>query len=593
MTYGTRIKQAREECHLTQEQLAEELDISRQAVSKWEADLSKPTREKLDRLSEILDIPPETWAEIEEEMAAANAPPDASRLWKLATAALSAVCLVLAVCLTVSLRPKEELPPEETLPLEETRQPAAPSAEKEPTPVLPDAFPLFATHNYSFGDQRLGRYDPAEIPFLDDWEQVMDSELWCGWFPDGTRLSLVPVSARWNPEKYTNIYLLYAPPVETTDGALEYHILYRIGEDYVGTDRGAPDAGPFTNVLGYDGLRITISAAEDLYRGSHYIIQGPDGTPRMMTSTGSAAWEADVDDDGALEIVTYDEQSNKWCITDTRAGEEGAFDYALYGVHLNLLNFPSEYVFACDPDRGGFLITNKANTIISRCVLRDKALVCIPATDFSVRDYPDVADTRITFVTDREQSQTLSDGLDPDVILPYNPDVRITHRQQAYLALQELYGLTGLKLDSCYCAASEFGVYFSALPDGFNERGFFSACLGEDCGGSGIPSFHIWWKELGHDWSPLSFYASVRPEGGEFSEKIASYYDRMKVFNTGEIEKNYCLEPEPESEQRGYIGDGQFYLADGSLYEATYLMRDGDPVLISLYGPYPDGFAHH
>ena len=74
MTYGTRIKQAREDLRLTQEQLAEQLDVSRQAVSKWEADLSRPTREKLDRLSDILDIPPETWAQIDAELEAA-APP--------------------------------------------------------------------------------------------------------------------------------------------------------------------------------------------------------------------------------------------------------------------------------------------------------------------------------------------------------------------------------------------------------------------------------------------------------------------------------------------------------------------------------------
>ena len=108
MTYGTCIKQAREDLRLTQEQLAEQLDISRQAVSKWEADLSRPTREKLDKLSEILDIPPETWAQIDAKMEAANKPPDTSRPWKIATAALAAVCLVLAVCLAVSLRPKPE-----------------------------------------------------------------------------------------------------------------------------------------------------------------------------------------------------------------------------------------------------------------------------------------------------------------------------------------------------------------------------------------------------------------------------------------------------------------------------------------------------
>ena len=55
MTYGTRIKQAREALRMTQEQLAEELDISRQAVSKWEADLSRPARETLEKLSGDLD----------------------------------------------------------------------------------------------------------------------------------------------------------------------------------------------------------------------------------------------------------------------------------------------------------------------------------------------------------------------------------------------------------------------------------------------------------------------------------------------------------------------------------------------------------
>ncbi len=107
MTYGTVIKQAREAQRLTQEQLAEKLDISRQAVSKWEADLSRPTREKLDRLSEILDIPPETWAEIDAEAEAAAQPPDTSLPWKIATAALAAVCVVLAACLIAALWPRD------------------------------------------------------------------------------------------------------------------------------------------------------------------------------------------------------------------------------------------------------------------------------------------------------------------------------------------------------------------------------------------------------------------------------------------------------------------------------------------------------
>ena len=143
MTYGNCIKQARETMLLTQEQLAEQLDISRP--------------------------------------------------WKIATAALAAVCLVLAVCLAVSLLRKEELPPEEKVLSVEAEPPAAPPAEAEPSPVLPDSIPMICSHDYSFGDWTVGTYDPAAVPFLDDWERVMDSELWCGWFPDGTRLSLVPV----------------------------------------------------------------------------------------------------------------------------------------------------------------------------------------------------------------------------------------------------------------------------------------------------------------------------------------------------------------------------------------------------------------
>jgi transcriptional regulator with XRE-family HTH domain len=122
MTYGKRIRQARENLRLTQEQLAEQLDVSRQAVSKWEADLSRPTREKLDRLSEILDIPSEAWAEIDAELAAANRPPDTSRPWKIAAAALAAVCAVLAVCLAAALWPKEVSVPEDPPPDQEDVQ---------------------------------------------------------------------------------------------------------------------------------------------------------------------------------------------------------------------------------------------------------------------------------------------------------------------------------------------------------------------------------------------------------------------------------------------------------------------------------------
>ena len=66
MTVGQRIRQGRERAGWTQEKLAEAMGVSRQAVSKWEADRARPTAEKLARLSEALDLPPEAWDAPEE-----------------------------------------------------------------------------------------------------------------------------------------------------------------------------------------------------------------------------------------------------------------------------------------------------------------------------------------------------------------------------------------------------------------------------------------------------------------------------------------------------------------------------------------------
>jgi len=56
MSIGQNIKNLRTERSMTQEQIAEALDISFQAVSSWERDEYKPDTEKLIRLAEILDV---------------------------------------------------------------------------------------------------------------------------------------------------------------------------------------------------------------------------------------------------------------------------------------------------------------------------------------------------------------------------------------------------------------------------------------------------------------------------------------------------------------------------------------------------------
>lgn len=56
MSFGENIRNIRKEKHLSQEELAELLDVSRQSVSKWELDAGYPEAEKLILLSRKLNV---------------------------------------------------------------------------------------------------------------------------------------------------------------------------------------------------------------------------------------------------------------------------------------------------------------------------------------------------------------------------------------------------------------------------------------------------------------------------------------------------------------------------------------------------------
>lgn len=55
MSLGERIIELRTACGMSQYKLAQEMDVSRQAVSKWESDQTSPDASNLIRLAEILD----------------------------------------------------------------------------------------------------------------------------------------------------------------------------------------------------------------------------------------------------------------------------------------------------------------------------------------------------------------------------------------------------------------------------------------------------------------------------------------------------------------------------------------------------------
>lgn len=74
MEIGTRIKQLRTERHISQEALANALNVSRQAVTKWENNASKPSTANILALCEFFDIP------LNELLVADNAPQDTSEI---------------------------------------------------------------------------------------------------------------------------------------------------------------------------------------------------------------------------------------------------------------------------------------------------------------------------------------------------------------------------------------------------------------------------------------------------------------------------------------------------------------------------------
>lgn len=56
MDLGNRIKTEREKSNMSQDELAQKMDISRQAISKWETGISYPDIEKILKLSEIFNL---------------------------------------------------------------------------------------------------------------------------------------------------------------------------------------------------------------------------------------------------------------------------------------------------------------------------------------------------------------------------------------------------------------------------------------------------------------------------------------------------------------------------------------------------------
>ena len=56
MSLGNKLAEARKKQNLTQEQLAERLGVTRQAVSRWESDAAYPETDKIVRMAQLLEV---------------------------------------------------------------------------------------------------------------------------------------------------------------------------------------------------------------------------------------------------------------------------------------------------------------------------------------------------------------------------------------------------------------------------------------------------------------------------------------------------------------------------------------------------------
>lgn len=112
MTTGEKIAALRRENNMSQEALGEKLGLSRQAVSKWEADQAVPTMDNLMELSKLFGVSVDTLLRPDAELTSQTentadrleeGRPAVPRKWKIAAIAAAGLLCVSVVCSAVSL----------------------------------------------------------------------------------------------------------------------------------------------------------------------------------------------------------------------------------------------------------------------------------------------------------------------------------------------------------------------------------------------------------------------------------------------------------------------------------------------------------
>lgn len=94
MSFGENLRLMRKTRNLTQEQFAEALGVSRQAVSKWEADSGYPEAEKLIVISRVLGVSVDKLLDIEPEQDQTENEDSSAEQDQLADTAVGAIAIM-------------------------------------------------------------------------------------------------------------------------------------------------------------------------------------------------------------------------------------------------------------------------------------------------------------------------------------------------------------------------------------------------------------------------------------------------------------------------------------------------------------------
>lgn len=601
----TAIRQAREEKGMSQERLAEELGVSRQAVSKWEMGQSVPTPRNLEGIEAALDLPAGTLAELlKEEEREPPSTPKMSKKCILLTSIVGVVALAMVFSLGWFTAQRSSTSNEEEMSTEnkqvtmafQTPQGAVDVAVTVPTqedgtvrfdmPLSspgeeeclarqleyyqwPDHLELERTDLADF--DRLRPWGPPEKYLSEGWEVKSEVQM-----EENCTLALVRTE---EPYDGPTCWFL------GRGGGQDWNVLFRCDEEGLVWNEDGSWATFAGNVLGYPSFVVRCGGDDQAVFFS--VI---DQEPRIVFHiTEHLAGMADLDLDGELEIVAKPEGEvprKSYQIYDRLPD-----GYCMYTLpeEMNELLVPEDCFFLFYEPGRAFGFSYELGT---KWYLNEYAPVYDRLSPGFLWRRDGVKDTRTQGGAIGGTTVTFME-LRPDEMAGWTPEgtPMPTAREQGALLLEELEALSGYRPERCYLWGGIESQQVAIDRDG-DHRSFFY--MSYDLPNYNnrwelvdyslfIPSVNLQWQSEWAPWSPLRKDAVDLP--GEWTDMTKErralwWYRKSSYFDYGEV---VSIGPAQ------YEGVIKLTLADDSFLEITL---DDDGFLTSIYGPYAPGTIH-